>query len=651
MTSSNKIRSYLDHIYELDYKERPVSMKEFLSDPKFLGSVTGGGKGVRPVWKTALTDISREDRKYIVILTGAIGTGKTTTAIVGIAYVMHRILCLKDPWTYFGKMGGGKMAIVFFNLTKTLSEGKGFNQLQSYLLASPWFRSHGIVSGSKEKGNEKIEFPIFDYKLASPYAQGFGFIGEHVIAAIMDEVDSQIASEPQKKRIMAAYEATIRRFVSRFVFDDQSIGRLFLVASKQERLSFLNTFIIKMQGSKNVYLVDIALWEASDQSEYCGEKFQISLGDQFFPPKIIRSEDDVKEAIGRNFKILNVPIEFKDDFELDIVGALRDIAGVSITQLRTTKLFAAESVLTEVYDRNRLNPVSVQTIEVGLKDDVDLLKFIDLPKIRVGRNVPRYIHVDIAFTGDALGLGMSCVSGWTKVDSLREDGTFALIKKPVVETDFAMRIKARHGDQIPIHKVHKLILDLKNICRFNIVLCTFDLRIASITSSQVIELAGIKCDSLSLDKSPQLHLGFRDLVNEGRWLCFYDPYLHFELVNLEYDPVRNKIDHPDEISEVVLLESGDTKEVVLSGTKDKSDGVIGSAMNALANCDVPPDIEVMKRLYDAVSSGEKTETDTVEKIIGIAPKPVNKPDTPKNGEAINIYMDILRKCTDDKYTK
>jgi len=640
--SNNTIHSYLDHLYDLDYKERPVPMKEFLSSPKFLGNVTSKGKTVLPIWKTVLDDISREDGKYIIILTGAIGTGKTVTAVEAVAYVMHRILCLKDPFAYFNKTGGGKMAIVFFNLTKTLGEGKGFNLLQSYLLSSPWFRSHGIVCGSEK--NRRIDFPIFEYKLASPQAQGFGFVGADVIIALMDEVDSQIASEPQKLRIMAAYEATVRRFVTRFVYDNQSIGRLFLVASKQEKLSFLNTFIIKMHGAKEVYIVDIAFWEASDISNYSGEKFKISLGDTFFPPKILRLEEDVKEAIDRKFKIIDVPIEYMDDFERDIVGALRDLAGISITQLRTTKLFASESVLTACYDKDRQDPVRVQTIEVGLRDDVNLLNYIDLSRIKVSRNIPRFIHVDIAFTGDALGLGMSCVSGWMKVNSMRADGTFATVKKPVVETDLSMRIKARHGDQIPIHKVHQLILDLKNVCRFNIVGCTFDLRIASITSMQTLELAGIKCDSLSLDKSPQLYRGFKDVVNEGRWTCFYDPFLHFELSNLEDDPVKNKIDHPKEVSEVVILDDGSTKELVLSGSKDKSDGTVGSVMNALDKCTTPPDAEIMRKLFAAISTSDGDKPNLIEGIVGISPKPIKNKDTEQSNNAPDMYKDILRRC-------
>lgn len=641
--NSNQIQSYLDHLYNLDYKERPVSMKTFLSSPQFLGKITSYGKNVKPVWREPLDNIEREDSKYIVVLTGAIGTGKTTTAIEGIAYVMHRILCLKDPWKYFRKMSGGKMAIVFFNLTKSLGESKGFNLLQSYLLSSPWFLERGIVCGSEK--NQRIEFPIFEYKLASPQAQGFGFIGEHVIAGIMDEVDSPIASEPQKRKIIAAYDATIRRFESRFVFDGQSIGRLFLVSSKQERMSFLNAFIIKMKSSKKVYVVDISIWDACDSSDYSGEKFKISLGDQFIPPSILRSQDEIKESVEKGFQIIDVPIEYKDEFERDLIGSLRDLAGVSVSQLRTLKLFASESVLNNCYDPTKLNPVSIGTIEIGLKDEVDLLNYIDVSKIRVPRSVPRYIHIDIAFTGDALGVGMSCVSGWMKINSKKPDGTFVETKKPVVETDLAIRIKARKGDQIPIHKIHQLILDLKNICKFNIAMCTFDLRIASTTSMQILELAGIECGSLSLDKNPQMYRNFREVVNERRWVCFNDPFLHFELSNLEDDPVKNKIDHPDFVTDIKLNDDGTTEDIVLSGSKDKADGVAGSVMKALECCTSPPDIEIMQKIFDQVKLNTYKPIDLSETITEIKHTPIKKQESNViTDKHKNSYKDILRRC-------
>jgi hypothetical protein len=40
MGNQNKITSYLDHLYALDYRERPVTMDEFLENEEYFGKLT-----------------------------------------------------------------------------------------------------------------------------------------------------------------------------------------------------------------------------------------------------------------------------------------------------------------------------------------------------------------------------------------------------------------------------------------------------------------------------------------------------------------------------------------------------------------------------------------------------------------------------------
>lgn len=638
MAKNNRVISFLDHLYELDYKERPVSIDVFLCSDEFLGSLTDHGRTIYPIWREALREIVAEDSKYLVILTGAIRVGKTRAAIYAVAYMMYRILCLRDPWKFFRKSAGGKLAIVFYNLTKSLGNSQGFRLLMGHLTKSPWFLKHGTLCGTEQE--PRIEFSSFEYLLSSPQSRGFGFIGKDVVLAIMDEVDDPLASEDQKAKVLALYNAGIRRLEDTFVWDGQTIGRFFLLASKQEKQSFLNTFVTEMKGAKQVYLKDIAIWDAKPVSEYCGDRFRVSLGDPFMPPRIMNSDQESEEEIRSGRQIIMVPVEYREKFDMDVIGSLRDFAGISVSCMRASKLFASESVLLRCYTKPR-NPVPMETIEIGLKDDINLIDFIDLTAIITPRNVPRYIHVDIAFSGDALGFGMSCINGWTKVNTMKPDGSFIVSKLPVAETDLAMRIKARLGDQIPIKKVRQLILDLKNRCGFNLALVTFDLRLASTDCRQILEEAGIKTDYFSVDKDPQVYRSFKDVANEGRWVCFHDKYLHFELANLEDDRKRNKIDHPDKVQDIIL-ENGTTRDIVLPGSKDKADGVAGSVMKAIEDCKTLPDIEIMTKLYRAVLDAPKIESN-IEPLLGIQPKTKMEEKKPTEKEK-SVYSDILKKA-------
>jgi len=637
-----KLETYLNYQYDLLYTERPVSIHEFLSNDYYLGKLTGGGKAIYPVWQKELKNIAREDSRYLTVLTGAIGVGKTGSAILGMIYIMYRLLLLKDPWAYFGLKPGGKMSVVFFNLTKSLGESEGFNLLQSHLLKSPWFLERGIVTGHTYP---KMIFPLFEYKLGSPYAKGFGTISSSVILALMDEVDSPTESDKQRARVLKAYENTVRRFESRFVIDGRSLGRFFLVASKQEQMSFLNTFIIKMQNSKKVYVVDIPIWEAKPATNYSGKTFPVVIGDLYTPSRILGPEDNIEEIIKSGFKIMKIPIEYRDDFVRDIVGALRDLGGVSVSYVRKSKLFPSEKFLVNCYDPTKKDPIKKLTVVVGFNDNVNLLDYFDLSNIRIRRIIPRYIHVDIAFSGngDALGVGMSCVKGWKKETVEAEDGTFKTIKLPVVETDFALRLKAPPGDKIPLNKVRKMIIDLKNVYGFNIALCTFDHKAMSEDSIQILTRAGIKCDYFSVDRSPEAYRGFRDLVKEERWVCHRNEYLHFELVNLNDDPVLNKVDHPDEVANIEFLEDGNTREIVLKGSKDISDGVCGSVSNALKNCETPPDVEFMKKVFDGLKNVSSKERDGSALLIDTCLNKSEKKVEEKKNKAIDSFKDLFKR--------
>lgn len=43
--------------------------------------------------------------------------GKTTIAVTGMAYLLHRLLCLKNPQEYYNLQGNSQIVFVFFNTT------------------------------------------------------------------------------------------------------------------------------------------------------------------------------------------------------------------------------------------------------------------------------------------------------------------------------------------------------------------------------------------------------------------------------------------------------------------------------------------------------------------------------------------------------
>ena len=585
--NANKVTTYLDYLYTLDYKERPVSIERFINDPHYLGGrhLTKGGDLIYSCWKKFLKELFSDDTLYIGVMTGAIGIGKTYAAIIGVAYTMYRILCLKNPWGFFGLANNGKMAICFFNLTKSLGSSKGFLNLQNLLTNSPWFleKSGGYIKGRGEETS--MHFSEFEYVLASPYARGYGVQGHSVVVGIMDELDDPNESEGQRKRVVGAFDSTVRRFISRFAPEGESIGRLFLVASKQDEMSFLNVFVEEMKKEKRLLIADIPYWESRDDLHYCGKKFFVALGDAYVQSKILYEDKEVFEAVDEGCEVIEVPIEYLPDFEKDLIGALRDIAGRAVVGGRKHKLFPSDKFIKECFLPELKNPFEKSdnciTLGVANDDGVPLIKHLNLDNIKTERYVPRCIHMDIGYAdgGDCLGISMAGISGWKDIEQEGTDGTFSSVKMPIIRTDFALRLKAFPNDQIPLYKVRKFVLDLRD-AGFNIAQFSSDLSLASADTFQLLSKRGIPVKYISLDKSPAAYMDYKDMVFDNRWECFYHSYLYFELKNLEFHKDKQKVDHPDKIKETLIAPDGTVTDLVMVGSKDVSDGVVGAVSEA-----------------------------------------------------------------------
>jgi len=63
-----------------------------------------------------------------VIESGARGLGKSEIGVTIGLYLMHRILCMKNPNDYFGLKPTEKIAFAFMNITKTLAEAIGISK-------------------------------------------------------------------------------------------------------------------------------------------------------------------------------------------------------------------------------------------------------------------------------------------------------------------------------------------------------------------------------------------------------------------------------------------------------------------------------------------------------------------------------------------
>lgn len=137
-----------------DYDEIPVDIETFLKDKKYLGNGLIDDEGrftVYSYWVNMLKNIFPDPllpaEYHTLALTGSIGIGKSFVAVLCMLYELYRMLCLKDPYVYYGLQPIDKITFAVMNITLDASKGVAWDKMQQLLQSSEWFLSRGTVRG------------------------------------------------------------------------------------------------------------------------------------------------------------------------------------------------------------------------------------------------------------------------------------------------------------------------------------------------------------------------------------------------------------------------------------------------------------------------------------------------------------------------
>lgn len=144
---------FKDLMYK-DFEEIPVDIDTFIEDDRYLGKGLKGPDGkcsIFPYWRKVLRDVfegGKEVRE--LILTGAIGLGKTRIAVVCFLYNLYQVLCTKNPNAYLGVAQNETICFSLFNVTLDLVDKVVYGVVKNLLRMSPWFNEHGSWTGNRD---------------------------------------------------------------------------------------------------------------------------------------------------------------------------------------------------------------------------------------------------------------------------------------------------------------------------------------------------------------------------------------------------------------------------------------------------------------------------------------------------------------------
>ena len=634
--------SSLNDILLEDYAEPPVDILTFVDDYKYLGNAWHDAQGnskLYPYWRKELVKIFPDNLTTSVnnaIFSGSRGRGKTEIAVLIAAYLLHRVLCLKDPVAHFHLKPTEKLVFAFMNIKLDLAKEIGIAKFQNTIQSSPWFLERGTLEGRTKKmwvpkkfnGQEAI-----DIKIGS---QADDLIGLPIYFCFFDEVSFQKNKdvEKQKQKANDAIDTAIGGMKTRFVFKGKNPTLLCLASSKRSDKSFLEEHMRKKLKSEkdNVYISDGSVWEVKPKGTYSEETFRIGLGNKFLQSVVIPDEEPSEPYIAKGYKIIEAPIDFKADFIDDIDRALCDFAGISSSSI--TKYINGASVNQIITDRIK-NPFSREILEIGdgPEDDTQYYNFFDINKIDPQlRSKPLFIHLDMSYTGDMTGIAGVFIRG--KKHSL---GELDQAKDLFYSLAFSVNIKAPKGRHISFEKNRNFIYWLKEK-GFNIKGITSD-TFQSYDTGEALRAKGYPYSVLSVDRVdtnrvciPYQYL--RSTIYEKRLEIYEDKLLISELIDLERNMDTGKIDHPD------------------GGLKDIADATCGAIYNASKHAeefayDYGEQLEDVLRINgDSKEDDVKQLTiDLENELLEMGQKRLNRrvhpSDADQGTEDYNLYDDII----------
>lgn len=539
--------TFLDFMEHLE--QPPVSIEEFLDSEDFLAATD---LDIWPEVREAIIGINKDwwkgpdYAKQEALLMGATSTGKSEIAKVTMAYHVHLLHCLRQPQLVYGLPSSTSIVFVIQAAKPHVTKRILYTPLRVYIEAMPWFQKYA-------RPTKHIEAEMFftdkNIRVVQGGSDADAILGEAIIGGAVDEVNFMQVVEQSKRSEVAEggrggrydqaqnlHDTLTRRRKSRFLYSGPQIGVITLSSSTRYRGDFTDRRKEQVEdnGIESVYIYDKAQYEVWPQDRYSGEKFRLLIENEAAADVRILSEEEVPPS---SATVIEIPVEYQENFELDSAGALRDIVGRSV-----------KSINPFMRRREKVNEAVIAGEEMGLqsflvKDNV-VLGLEGMPLVNRGHycqtpSKPRYVHIDLSATSDRCGIAMVRFDGFS--DIVRASGETETL--PIATCEMACTILPFQTAEIDVGEVRTWVRQLKVTYGYPIRGITYD-GWNSLESRQQWKKQGMRTGLQSVDRTSVPYKNLRDALYDGRLRLYYQEILIDELISLEFDEKKDKVDHP-----------------------------------------------------------------------------------------------------------
>jgi hypothetical protein len=547
---------FLDALKSDSFAERPVDAKTFVEGEAYLGQPPLSQvqydivEAMSQIYRLEdLIDImgDTEGRRYYnkytkneVILQLGKGSGKDFTSTVACAYIVYKLLCLKDPARYFGKPSGDAIDIINVAINAQQAKNVFFKGFKTKIERSPWFAGRFYAKA------DSIEF---DHSITvySGHSERESHEGLNLILAVLDEISgfaSEVATgNDQGKTADNIYKAFRASVDSRF----PDLGKVALLSFPRYPGDFISQRYDAVIADKEVVTKSHRFVMNPDLPEDQEGNY---LDIEWDEDTIMSYKYPGMFALKRPTWVVN-PTRKIDDFKLafftDMGDAMQRFA--CVPTFSSDRFFKQEDKIREAMSiRNPLD--SHRRFEESFKPDPDKIY---------------YVHADLAQKHDKCAVAIAHVDKWVNLQILKDYNQVA----PIVVVDAVAWWEPKVEGPVNLSEVKQWIQNLRRL-GFNIGMVSFD-RWQSFDIQNELKQVGMRTDTVSVAKKHYEDMAM--LVYEDRLVMPSIELLFEELIELKIVK-QNRVDHPRKSS------------------KDLADAVCGAIFGAISHTPKDQNLEV-----------------------------------------------------------
>jgi hypothetical protein len=585
---------FLEALKDNHFEETPVDAKTFVESPDYLGQP--GLSDIQYDIVEAMSQIYRKEdlenlmgheegaryyEKYTkneIILQLGKGSGKDFTSTVACAYIVYKLLCLKDPARYFGKPTGDAIDLINVAINAQQAKNVFFKGFKTKIEKSPWFAG---------KYNPKADSIEFDKSITvySGHSERESHEGLNLLLAVLDEI-SGFASEvgtgnEQGKTAENIYKAFRGSVDSRF----PDLGKVVLLSFPRYPGDFISERYDSVIADKEVvekrheFIINPLLPEDDKDN-----RFEISWDED----QILSYKYPGVFALKRPTWEVN-PTRKIDDFKIAFMTDLGD----AMMRFACVPTFASDAFFKQA---EKLRSC------MTTRNPIDDFKRFD-ESFKPDPNKKYYVHADLAQKHDKCAVAIAHVEKWVNIQVINNYEQVA----PIVVVDAVAWWEPKVEGPVNLSEVKQWIQNLRRI-GFDIGTVSFD-RWQSFDIQNELNQVGMKTDTVSVAKKHYEDMAM--LVYEERLVMPAIELLFEELTQLKIMK-NDKVDHPRKKS------------------KDLADAVCGAIFGAISHTPKNIDSEVEVHTF----RDRPKQVDTLpENVIQYKPSQI---------EEIKDYLDRLK---------